>query len=184
MAVPEQQRSKWMERVSSLDGFKVGIAWSGNNSFSWDVIRSITLDRLGPLFSIPGIVWISLQKGQAAEQLKQIELPIHDWMDEANDIMDTTALIACLDLVITVDTSIVHMAGAIGRPTWLLNRFETDWRWGLEGEVSPWYSSVSVLRQTTRNDWDSVINQVATDLPLMICTDKTKLMKEQSNGDF
>ena len=168
LPIKEQQRSKWAERLSGLDGLKVGIAWSGNNRLDTDGIRSIGLDRLDPLFSIPGIVWVSLQKGQAADQLKRVERPVHDWMDESRDLMDTAALMECLDLVITVDTSIVHLAGVIGRPTWLFNRYETEWRWLLEREDSPWYPRVRIFRQTTQNDWDSIIEKAAAYLRLKL----------------
>jgi tetratricopeptide (TPR) repeat protein len=169
--IPEQLRSKWADRVNGLDGFKVGIVWSGNNRLDTDGIRSIALDRLGPLFSIPGIAWVSLQKDRAANGLKRADWPVHDWMEECKDLMDTAALMDCLDLVITVDTSVVHLAGAFGRPTWLLNRYETEWRWLMEREDSPWYSNVRIFRQKQQNDWDSVIDRVAAELRLKLHLD-------------
>jgi tetratricopeptide (TPR) repeat protein len=171
LPITEQLRSKWAQRVGGLDGFKVGIAWSGNNRLDTNAIRSISLDSFGPLFSIPGIVWINLQKGQAADQLKGVDWPVHDWMEESKDLMDTAALMDCLDLVITVDTAIVHLAGVIDRPTWLLNRYETEWRWLLEREDSPWYSSVRIFRQTAQNDWDGVIDRVAGELRRKLFSD-------------
>jgi len=168
LSIPEQHRSKWSERINALEGCKVGIVWSGNSRYGVDSIRSIALEKLIPLFSIAGIAWISLQKGEATNQLKQANLPVHDWMDDCNDLMDTAALIDHLDLVITVDTSMVHLAGAIGRPTWLLNRHKTDWRWLLDRADSPWYSSVRIFRQTTHNDWESVIENAAQELRLKL----------------
>ena len=159
-----QQRDKWTERISRIPGLKVGITWSGNVRYEADSIRSVILDKLVPLFSIPGIAWISLQKGNAAKQLSDCEHVMHDWMDECNDLADTASLIDHLDLVITVDTAIVHLAGTIGRPTWLLNRYATDWRWLLENEDSPWYPSIRIFRQARLNDWDGVIEKVAEQL--------------------
>jgi len=166
--VTAAERSKWAARVSALKGFKVGIVWSGNPKLETDAVRSVGLERMRPLFSIPGIEWVSLQKGKGAEQLKLGSQPVHDWMDDANDLMDTAALMACLDLVITVDTSVVHLAGTMGRPTWLLNRYETDWRWLLEREDSPWYPTVRIFRQSSPNDWDSVIEKVDAALRLKV----------------
>jgi len=164
LQITQQQKSQWAERLAPLKGLKVGIAWSGNNRLDSDDVRSIKLSTLAPLFSIPGISWVSLQKGQASQELQSTDFAIHDWMDDASDLMDTAALIDCLDLVITVDTSVVHLAGASGRPTWLLNRFDTEWRWLLERDDSVWYPNVRIRRQTIQNDWDSLINKVADDL--------------------
>ena len=166
--VPVPDRDKWAERVSGLKGLKVGIAWSGNPDLETDAIRSIGLDRMRSLFSIPGVEWISLQKGKGADQLKASDEHIHNWMVDAKDLMDTAALMECLDLVITVDTSVVHLAGVMNRPTWLLNRFETDWRWLLEREDSPWYPTVRIFRQPRTNDWDSVIEKVDKELRLKL----------------
>ena len=85
-------------------------------------------------------------------------------MEDATDLMDTAALMSSLDLIITVDTSIVHLAGIVNRPTWLLNRYDTEWRWHLEGEESAWYSNVRILRQTSRNDWSGVVDNAAAEL--------------------
>ena len=87
-----------------------------------------------------------------------------DWADECADFMDTAALIVNLDLVVSVDTSVAHLAGALGRPVWLLNRFESEWRWLRDGEESPWYPTMRVFRQFAANDWEGVIARLADEL--------------------
>jgi hypothetical protein len=87
-----------------------------------------------------------------------------DWMAQCNDFMDTAALIANLDLVISVDTAVVHLAGALGRPVWLLNRLDGDWRWGLHLDRSPWYSTMTIFNQAAPNRWEDVVQRVAIEL--------------------
>jgi ADP-heptose:LPS heptosyltransferase len=102
--------------------------------------------------------------------LKDGDWPLHDWMDECQDFHDTAALLQGLDLVVTVDTSIVHLAGALARPTWLLNRHESEWRWLLDREDSPWYPTVRIFRQPSRGDWQSVIARLAGELKNLVST--------------
>ena len=110
---------------------------------------------------------MSLQKGKDADQIKQSSRKIHDWMDECEDFLDTAAVIEQLDLVISVDTAVAHLAGAMGKPVWMLNRFESEWRWMLEREDSPWYPTMRIFRQSRRGDWDDVIARVAVGQPSM-----------------
>jgi ADP-heptose:LPS heptosyltransferase len=116
------------------------------------------------LLDIPGPVFVSLQRGEEAKQLKESGRTLLDWMDECEDFLDTAALIEQLDLVISVDTAAAHLAGALGKPVWLLNRFESEWRWMLKREDSPWYPSMKIFRQSRPGDWDEVIARVATAL--------------------
>jgi hypothetical protein len=157
-------------RLAALPGIKVGIVWGGNPQLAKDKLRSIPLREFGSLFAIPGISWLSLQKGESAAQLKDGDWPLHDWMDECQDFHDTAALLQGLDLVVTVDTSIVHLAGALARPTWLLNRHESEWRWLLDREDSPWYPTVRIFRQPSRGDWQSVIARLAGELKNLVST--------------
>jgi tetratricopeptide (TPR) repeat protein len=168
LQIPGPQRERFYDRLRALPGLKVGLAWAGNSRLDTDSIRSIPLMKLASLLSIEGITWVSLQKGNSSRQLRDIDVPVHDWMEECQTLEDTAALMEGLDLVITVDTSIVHLSGAIGRPTWLLNRYETEWRWLLEREDSPWYSSLRIFRQPIAKDWDSVITRVADELRLLV----------------
>jgi ADP-heptose:LPS heptosyltransferase len=106
---------------------------------------------------------VSLQKGDAAAQLQPDARGIRDFMDLCGDLMDTAALVANLDLVISVDTSIAHLAGALGKPVWLLNRMGSEWRWLLDRDDSPWYPTMTIFRQE-RRDWDAVMRRGAAAL--------------------
>jgi Flp pilus assembly protein TadD len=150
----------WRDRLDALPGLKVGLVWSGNPGFAADNLRSIPPTLLAPLAAVQGVTFISLQKG-ATEPPK---LPIHDWTDELNDFADTASLMSALDLVLTVDTAAVHLAGALGRPVWLLNRFDTCWRWLTGREDSIWYPTVRIFRQPAPGDWQSVVQHAAAAL--------------------
>jgi hypothetical protein len=107
---------------------------------------------------------VSLQKGSASGQLDRCKSSITDWMDECEDYLDTAALVAELDLVISVDTSIAHLAGALGRPVWLLNRFESEWRWLIDRADSPWYPGMRIFNQPRSRDWAAVIETMKAPL--------------------
>ncbi|MBV8651269.1 MAG: tetratricopeptide repeat protein, partial [Alphaproteobacteria bacterium] len=152
----------WRGRVGALDGLSVGLVWAGNPALAADRRRSIALEHFAPLAGIPGISFVSLQKGPAAEQAKSPPsgLVLHDWTPELSDFTQTAALIEALDLVIGVDTAVVHLAGALGRPVWLLNRFDRCWRWLLDREDSPWYPLLRQFRQAEPGDWRGVLTRV------------------------
>jgi tetratricopeptide (TPR) repeat protein len=162
LAAPPQLIGKWAARFAGLKGKKLGLVWSGSETY-WQKFRAVRLERMEPLFQVGGIHWISLQKGPGAGQIAGEGLSdrIVDVMGEAGDFADTAAIIAHLDLVIGVDTAVLHLAGAMGKPVWLLNRFDTDWRWLLEREDSPWYPSLRIFRQGSLGDWDSAILRMA-----------------------
>jgi hypothetical protein len=141
---------------------KIGLCWAGNPAHGNDRNRSLPLAALAPLFAVPGISWFSLQQGKATAQIATtpassaiVPLPA----DAA--LVDTAALIAELDLIITVDTSIAHLAGALARPAWMLLPFAPDWRWQLGRDDSPWYPTFRLFRQTTSGDWSDVIARMA-----------------------
>jgi hypothetical protein len=161
--------ARWRERLRPLPGLRVGLVWGGNprpgdpGANAVDRRRSIGLARLAPLTGIPGVSFVSLQKGAAAAlaAAPPAGMALHDWTDELTDFADTAALVAALDLVISVDTSVVHLAGALARPVWVLNRFALCWRW-LRGRTdSPWYPTARLFRQPAPGDWDSVVAEVA-----------------------
>lgn len=167
LTVPESAREKWRKRSANLDGFKVGLVWSGNPGNPMDAQRSVALAQLAPLFSVAGVCFVSLQKDEGIASIAaQSRLPLQDWMQECSDFLDTAALIEHLDLVITVDTSVAHLAGALGKPVWLLNRLNTDWRWFKEREDSPWYPSMRIFRQTRRGEWGGAIERIGAALDL------------------
>jgi FkbM family methyltransferase len=163
LAPPPELAERWSARLAPLPGKKVGLVWSGSDIYSAQKTRSVSLKQLAPLFAVGGINWVSLQKGSGAGQIAGEGLTdrIADLMDEAEDFADTAAIIARLDLVISVDTAVLHLAGALGKPAWMLNRFDTDWRWLVGREDSPWYPTIRIFRQTALGDWDSVISRMA-----------------------
>jgi tetratricopeptide (TPR) repeat protein len=152
------------EKLAGVARPRVGLLWAGNPANPNDRLRSVRLERLAPLVAIPGPSFVSLQKEDAARELPASGWPIVDRMAECGDLLDTAALIGELDLVIGVDSAVVHLAGALGKPVWLLNRFESEWRWMRERETSPWYPTLRLLRQPRAGDWDSVIALAAREL--------------------
>jgi len=146
---------------------RIGIVWQGNPAQSQDVVRSCGLSRFAKLRDIPGIAWFSLQKGELAErQLARNDtgLDIIPLGPHLHDFADTAAAICELDLVITVDTSVAHLAGALGRPVWTLLCHTPDWRWHLDRSDSPWYPTMRLFRQPAWGDWPAVFDDVAKQL--------------------
>ena len=158
----------WADRLAPLKGLKVGLVWSGGKLIgaATDRKRSITLAALAPLAAVSGVSFVSLQKDAPAAQAKTppADMTLLDLRDDLIDFAETAAVVANLDLVISVDTAVVHLAGALGKPVWLLNRFDNCWRWELEREDTPWYAGLRQFRQPTAGDWDSVIAAVAAAL--------------------
>ena len=145
---------------------KVGLAWAGRSSHSNDHHRSVPLATLAPLANIPGVSFYSLQKGDATGQLAQppAGMKITDLSAHLCDFNQTAAAIAGLDLIITVDTAVAHLAGAMGKPAWVLIPFVPDWRWMLGRNDSPWYPTLRLFRQKARIDWPSAIHPAAVAL--------------------
>lgn len=175
LAADPRDVARWRDKVKCTPGrLRVGLVWAGNprlgiaTSHAMDKRRSMPLSRFAPLFELQGIDFYSLQKGDAAVR----QLSAHpaarqliDMTSEFDDFADTAAFIEHLDLVIAVDTSCAHLAGAMGKPVWLLNRHDSCWRWFAEGRDSPWYPRVMrVFRQPSAGDWASVVAEVASAL--------------------
>jgi hypothetical protein len=139
------------------DGFKVGLAWAGNPAHSNDLRRSMPATAMQRILAVPGVSFISLQVGARAGELS-LPPPTLD------DFAATASLIAALDLVITVDTAVAHVAGALGKPAWVLLPYAPDWRWLLGRSDSPWYNSLRLFRQRVPGDWDAVTEEVAGEL--------------------
>jgi tetratricopeptide (TPR) repeat protein len=161
----------WRERLAGLTGLRVGLCWAGNpRSETFDRRRSFALGRFAPLAVVEGVDFVSLQKGEAAAETgcPPAGLSIADWTEDLQDFADTAALIETLDLVITVDTAVAHLAGALGKPVWVLNRFDACWRWLLVRTDSPWYPTARLFHQPRPGDWDSVIAAVADALRAMV----------------
>lgn len=159
--VPGAMKEEWGKRLAGVGPLRAGLVWAGRRAFTRDALRRIGLERFSPLFEVDGVAFVSLQKGDAAGQRSGTGWTIVDRMDECNDLLDTAALMEQLDLVISVDTGMAHLAGALGRPVWLLNRFESDWRWGLGREDCAWYPTMRIFRQQQLGDWDGVMHRLA-----------------------
>ena len=145
---------------------RVGLVWAGAVGYVKDRARSLTLEDLAPLFAVPEVAWISLQLGPHAADREGAPWPsrIFDATASLNDFAATATLIEQLDLVVTVDTAVAHLAGALGRPAWVLLRDEGDWRWGREGEETPWYPSLRLFRQTVPGRWEEPVQAIAAAL--------------------
>ena len=151
--------AQWRDRLAALPGLKVGLAWAGNPDparMGWR--RSVPVERLAGLGDVPNVSLISLQKGiQVTGPLAD---RVVDWTSDLGDLADTAALVAGLDLVISVDTSVAHLAGALGRPVWALIRADPCWRWGLGREDSAWYPTLRQFRQDVAGSWEAPIARV------------------------
>jgi Flp pilus assembly protein TadD len=156
----------WRERLARLSRRRVGLCWQGRRRHPEDRFRSIPLGELGPLLACPNVSWLSLQQeGDAAVAGLDAANRVQSFgaeMDEERDaFIDTAAIVANLDLVITVDTAIAHLAAALGVPTWLLLHAGPDWRWLKAGERTPWYPTMRFFRQSKLGDWPPVVRAVA-----------------------
>jgi tetratricopeptide (TPR) repeat protein len=149
----------WRERLEGLPGKRVALAWAGHARHVNDRNRSIDVDRLAPLLSIAGLSFVSIQRDLRegdAETIARLANVTHVG-PELSDMSETAALLSAVDLTLAVDTSVVHLAGALGREAWVLLPFAADWRWGETGERSPWYPQLRLFRQSAHGDWDGVI---------------------------
>ncbi|MFT3735837.1 MAG: tetratricopeptide repeat protein [Rhodocyclaceae bacterium] len=145
---------------------RIGVVWSGSPGHTHDVYRSIPFEWLAPWFELEEIEWICLQKQIRAEERDALaNSTVKEFSADLHDMSDTAALIANLDLVVSVDTSVAHLAAALGKPTWVLVAYSPDWRWLLNRSDSSWYPSVRLFRQEKRGDWRGVVGAVRTALP-------------------
>lgn len=171
----------WKERLVPLtsinpDALVVGICWAGlsrdvhPSAAAIDALRSAPLSAFAPLMTIPDIVWVSLQKGHPSEQIKDRPkgMIVGDFTEDMYDFYETCCAMANCDLVITVDTAVVHAAASIGAPTWMLSRWDGCWRWFGDGPNSPWYPTLRQFVQTEPHDWDGVMKQVAKELRALV----------------
>ncbi|GAA5177680.1 hypothetical protein GCM10025771_15300 [Niveibacterium umoris] len=165
---PPEHVSRWAERLRS-DALRVGLVWAGNPNVKNDRWRSPRLGPMLPVLQVPGVAFYGLQKGDGerdAEALSQANFTALG--PEINDFADTAAIIAALDLVITTDTSVAHLAGALGKPAWVLLHASPDWRWGHAGERSAWYASLRLYRQPALGDWQTPISAIVRDLQALV----------------
>ncbi len=170
LTADQQSRSMWRERLRGVPGRHVGLVWAGDartndpRAAATNRRRSLPLAQLALLGTIPGISFISLQKGPGAAELADAPFPITDWTADLGDFADTAALVAELDLVITVDTAVAHLAGGLGCPVWVLSRFDGCWRWLRGRSDNPWYRDLRLFRQMTWGDWRLEIANLSDEL--------------------
>jgi len=167
--------NRWKHLLGPKPGLKIGLVWAGSARHVNDRNRSFALARLRPLIEAVPARWFSLQTGPAARELA--ELPpgrIVDLAKHLRDFSETAGAIANLDLLISVDTAPVHLAGALAKPAWVMVPFVPDWRWLLERESSPWYPSLRLFRQPALGDWDSVLRRVKAELERLVAGRKRK----------
>jgi tetratricopeptide (TPR) repeat protein/SAM-dependent methyltransferase len=184
LAACPRRRAEWRERFTQLgDGLKVGISWRGGSKASSRRRRSTLLEQWKPVFSIPGVQFVNLQYGSCDAELDALRAAcgatVHRWpdADPLNDLDGLAAQIAELDLVISVDNATVHMAGALGVPVWTLLHFAPNWRWMLGRGDSPWYPSMSLLRQCDYGNWDSVFDFASEHLSLLTTCRASKTVR-------
>jgi len=146
--------------------FRVGLVWAGSPVHKRDRQRSISLSEFLPLVNTDDVEFYSLQKGPASQQAKDLEreLKLIDYTAELKDFADTAALISQLDLIIGVDTAVIHLAAAMGKPTWFLAPSVPDWRWLMNRDDSPWYPTARLFRQKSPGEWKEVFGRVAAAL--------------------
>jgi tetratricopeptide (TPR) repeat protein len=186
---PPAAVQQWNGRLAKMEGLRVGVAWGGNPGHINDVRRSVPLSLLAPLFEVGGASFASLQYGPRAADLKKLNLKelkrkatIEDLGSQFEDFGDTAGAINALDLIITVDTSVAHLAGALGKPVWLLLPPVTDWRWMLEREDSPWYPTMRLFRQK-RASWAKIIARVAKELHAVVEGNSARLTPFKKEGE-
>ncbi|MHC4762109.1 MAG: glycosyltransferase family protein, partial [Planctomycetota bacterium] len=159
----------WHDKIKT-DAFKIGIVWAGNPTHDNEHNRSCTLKNFIQLAKIKNVTLFSLQKGHGIEQINNWpeDLELINLGQEFEDFTDTAAAIENMDLTISVDTSVIHLAGAMGKNAWALIPYEPDWRWMLNRQDSPWYPTIRLFRQKQHGNWDGVFQHVAEKLEILI----------------
>jgi hypothetical protein len=152
-----------LPQLPAAPSLKVGLVWAGSPTHRHDRQRSCALHTFEPLLRVPGVTFFSVQKGERSRELATLpaDIVVHDLESYLQDFGDLAVILDQLDLVITVDTSVAHLAGALGKPVWTLLHAVPDWRWGLVGETTPWYPTMRLFRQTQPGHWGEVMARVA-----------------------
>ena len=194
LRVPTDAAARWKRRLSKMTGIKAGLVWAGNPEHVNDHRRSIDLKLLAPLFAVPGVSFASLQFGPRAADLKHLKKNKADASGAHNrtidnlgaefvDFIDSAGAVSALDLIITVDTSIAHLAGALGKPVWVLLPWVTDWRWLLDREDNPWYPTMRLFRQKKGEDWSEIIARVVSELEAVARGEQGPLTPFRAEGE-
>ena len=170
LSASEELHNDWHKKLKADENPLIGLHWQGNpdHEFTLSRGRSIHLKLFKNLLSNQNFNWISLQKGAGSEQIEELGMQslFSSFQKEVNScwsFTDTAAILKCCDLVITADSGLAHLAGALGRPTWLLLKLVPEWRWGIESIQTDWYPSMRLFRQKTYGDWEDVITTQVAD---------------------
>lgn len=167
LSVDSDRAAEWKRRLDTLgDGLKIGLVWAGHSIHANDRIRSAALEAFQVLGGVPSVQFVSLQKGPAAQQSAQPPegMNLVDWTDDLHDFADTAALLQQLDLVIAVDTAVVHLAGALGKKAFVLLPLRSEWRWMHDREDSPWYPTLRLFKQRIAGDWNDPMMRIREEL--------------------
>jgi hypothetical protein len=170
LKVPAERMAQWAGRVPSDNLLNVGLVWSGNRESSGEGRRTSSLESLAPLSSVGGVRFFSLQMGKEAAQRRPKGWELIDLTGAIRDFADTAVLVSRMDLVISVDTSVAHLAGALAVPVWVLVSSLPDYRWMLDRTDSPWYPTMKLFRQPALDDWETPISRMAGELREMVRT--------------
>lgn len=177
LKAPQDRAARWSERFGDARGLKVGIVWAGNPKHINDPARSIAIETLAPLFSVPETRFYSLQVGPRAQDMTRLgNVGVTPLASELVDFAETAGVVSHLDLVVTIDSSVAHLAGAMGKPVWVLTPAVPDWRWLFEREDNPWYPTARLFRQQQRLQWAPVIERVAQELARVAGGDRRGLL--------
>jgi tetratricopeptide (TPR) repeat protein len=183
---PVDAVQRWRRRLSNMSGLKVGLVWAGNPEHVNDHRRSVELAALQPVLATPGVSFASLQVGPRSADLNKLkggQADIEDIASAFNDFIESSAAVSALDLVITVDTSMAHLAGALGKPVWVLLPSVSDWRWMRHREDNPWYPNMRLFRPKDGEPGSSVIARVAQELAAVASGDLARLSPYQAEGE-
>jgi tetratricopeptide (TPR) repeat protein len=190
LRAPAEPARKWQQRLAGLQGLKIGLVWAGNPEHVNDTRRSVDLKMLAPLFDIPGTSFVSIQHGPRAADLKKLKRKpaIEDLGSQFEDFTETAAAVSALDLIVTVDTSVAHLAGALGKPVWVILPWVTDWRWLLGREDNPWYPTMRLFRQkrgdnVAGEEMTDVIGRLMKELEAVAAGDGARLTPFKAEGE-
>ncbi|HEX4042074.1 MAG TPA: tetratricopeptide repeat protein [Xanthobacteraceae bacterium] len=186
LRAPAEAALRWKGRLGKLKGLRVGIVWAGNPEHVNDSRRSIDLSKFAPLFAVRGASFASLQFGSRAadvKNLKRAKPAIEDLSREIAGFSEPAAAIEALDLVISIDSSTAHLAGALGKPVWVLLPWVTDWRWLHDREDNPWYPTMRLFRQKKGQDWSEVFARVEKELIAVVQGDTVRLTPFKADGE-
>jgi Flp pilus assembly protein TadD len=175
LSVDPAVAERWRARLGASRGLKVGVVWSGAQGYGNNVRRAMPAERLAPLLDLEGVSWFSLQVGERAPELARLPPGIVDLSPELTDFGETAGALLGLDLLISTDTSVPHLAGALARPVWVMLAFMPDWRWLLDRDTCPWYPTMRLFRQRARGAWEDVVRRVGVELRAVLAGGRDRL---------